>query len=170
HHAADRSRFQGFTQLRVLNDKEGWTYLKQSGKAPGELKDWDAARIARGVSEWTGNIEVLTHRMARNDPAVTVRMGEGERQGWLRIEVDGVETSYLLLDENGAPKQFNRLYDDILVTFGPLADRGDFRFPAWGAFEGGEPFEIIAFEMFDSPPKRPFRKPRLSDPGYLDCR
>lgn len=168
--AADRSRFQDLTQTRALQGDTGWTFNKPSGNSPGQVKEWDAARLQRGLMEWTGNFEVLAHRMAKRDPAVSVVMGEGEMNGWLAISVDGTLRSYLLLDESGAPRKFHRLFDDARVEFGPLADRGRLKFPAWGSFEGGEPFDIIAFEILDTAPTRPFVVPDATDPGYLDCR
>lgn len=168
--AADRTRFQGLTQIRVLKGDEGWTYMKPSGPAPGQVAEWDGARVARGLAEWRGNFEALTHRMAARNPSVSVAMGEDDRADWLEISVDGEIAAYLLVDETGAPKRFHRLFDDIRVEFGPMAERGRLNFPAWGVVEGGEPFELIAFEILDDAPTAPFIRPGTDDAGYWECR
>lgn len=165
----DRSRFQGVTQLRSYIGKEGWTFRKPSGEIHGTMTLWDDARKARGQSEWNGNFEVLTHRLAKRDERVTTRMGNGPWKAWVEITVGGDDLAYLLTDERGAPKKFYRVFDQASVVFGPLAGRGEIRFPAWGAFEGGEPFDLIAFEILENAPARPFNKPALDDLGNLRC-
>ncbi|NJM35451.1 MAG: hypothetical protein HC850_12905 [Rhodomicrobium sp.] len=118
--AADRSRFQDVTQLRAVYGDEGWLFLKPSGDAPGELKRWDEARRARALSEWTGNFEVLIHRMAKRDPRVSTGMGDGDKAGWIEITVDGQKVSYLLLDEGARPGNTIASSTACGSTSGPL--------------------------------------------------
>lgn len=167
---SDRTRFQGQTQVRSFDGKTGYTFRKPSGDAPGQISEWTEERKQRGLQEWSGNFEILTHRMAKRDPAVSTRMGEGPWEDWIAITVDGNLMSYLLIGSDGAPKKFHRIFDKISVNFGPLADRGNFNFPAWGSFEGGEPFDLIAFEILTAAPTRPFKTIDAGDPGYMDCR
>lgn len=167
---SDRTRFQGLTQFRSFNGKTGWTFMKPAGDVPGTISNWAPARTRRGAMEWKGNFEILTHRLSKKDPAVTTEMGQGPWKGWVGISVGGELMSYLLIDENGAPKKFYRLFDEISIVFGPLAARGDINFPAWGAFEGGEPFELIAFEILGKSPEKPFLPVSENDPAYMDCR
>lgn len=166
---ADRSRFQGRTQLRAYTGDDGWTFVKPSGDQQGTITTWDDARKARGLSEWNGNFEVLTHRLAKNDERVTTCMGEGQWTSWIEISVDAQVAAYLLIGETGAPEKFHRVIDGITVVFGPLAERGAINFPAWGMFEGGEPFDIIAFEILASAPSEAFQKPGLGDSALMDC-
>lgn len=167
---SDRTRFQGLTQFRSFNGSEGWTYMKPAGDVPGDISPWSPSRVERGTMEWKGNFEILTHRLSKKDPAVTTEMGQGPWENWIGISVDGDLMSYLLIDENGAPKKFHRLFDKISIVFGPLAERGDINFPAWGAFEGGEPFDLIAFEILPESPQKPFLPVSENDPAYMDCR
>jgi hypothetical protein len=167
---ADRSRFQGFTQVRAFTGTEGWTFRKPSGQSSGELSEWDAPRKDRGVSEWIGNFEVLTHRIAKRDKKVSTGMGVGPWKGWVEISVDSAIAAYLLIDDEGAPRKFYRPYDDTSIFFGPLASRGDLNFPAWGSFDGGDPFDLIALEIMAAAPVKPFEKPDAGDDGYLHCR
>lgn len=166
---ADRSRFQGLTQLRSYTGEDGWTFVRRSGDGEGILKTWDDARRIRGRSEWDGNFEVLTHRLAKGDERVSSRMGQGPWASWVEISVDEQVAAYLLIGADGAPRKFYRVLDDVAVVFGPLAERGRINFPAWGSFEGGEPFDLIAFEILDSAPVKPFEKPALDDAALLDC-
>jgi hypothetical protein len=167
--AADRSRFQGLTQIRSYTGTDGWTFRKPSGELQGTITTWDDARKARGQSEWNGNFEVLTHRIAKRDARVTTRLGEGPWKAWIEIAVSGDVVAYLLTDDRGSPKKFYRVFDEASVVFGSLVERGKIKFPAWGAFEGGEPFDLIAFEILDSAPVRPFNQPAVDDLGYLHC-
>ena len=166
---ADRSRFQGLTQLRAYAGDDGWTFVRPSGDQEGTVRTWDDARRMRGQSEWTGNFEVLTHRLAKRDERVTTRMGTGPWASWVEISVDARIVAYLLVGEGGAPRSFHRVFDGITVIFGPLAERGRINFPAWGKFEGGEPFELIAFEILASAPVEPFQEPGPGDSGLLNC-
>jgi hypothetical protein len=166
---ADRSRFQGLTQLRSYTGDAGWTFVKPSGDADGTVKIWNDARKIRGQAEWNGNFEVLTHRLAARDERVTTRMGEGPWASWIEISVDAQVVALLQIAESGVPKKFHRVFDDITVVFGPLAERGRINFPAWGAFEGGEPFDLIAFEILGSAPREPFEKPDPGDSGLMNC-
>ena len=166
----DRTRFQDLTQLRVFTGREGWTLRKPSGPGDGRVSNWDDERRQRGQAEWSGNFEVLTHRIARRDEDVSVRMGEGPWANWVEISVDATVVAYLLVDEDGAPRRFHRVFDDTNVRFGPLVDRGRLRFPAWGAFDNGEPFDLIAFEILSTVPKAVFQRPGADDPANLHCR
>ena len=166
----DRTRFQDLTQLRVFTGREGWTFRKPSGPEDGQLSNWDDERRRRGRAEWSGNFEVLTHRIARRDEAVSTRMGEGPWANWVEVSVDATVVAYLLIDEDGAPRRFHRVFDDTNVRFGPLVDRGRLRFPAWGSFDNGEPFDLIAFEILDAVPESAFRRPSVDDPADLLCR
>ena len=87
---ADRFRVQDATQFRVFTGSEGWTLNKPSGSGEGQLSDWDDARKQRATSAWADNLEVLTHRMAKRDNAVSTRMGEGPWAGWVEISNEPV--------------------------------------------------------------------------------
>jgi len=76
---------------------------------------------------------------------------------------------YLLIATSGAPEKFHRVFDGITKILGPLAERGRINFPTWGAFEGGEPFDLIAFEILETAPAGPFQKPDPGDSGLLHC-
>jgi len=166
---ADRARFQGTTQIRAFDGRQGWTATRSSVSTGTVLADWDAARRERGFAEWRGNFEILTHRLARGDRRVSARMGDGPWSGWIEIEVDGLTVAQLLLDDRGAPKRFHRVFDDVNVRFGPLADRGQLKFPAWGAFDDGEPFDLIAFEILDAPPRNVQQPPADEHRGFWVC-
>ncbi len=166
----DRTRFQDLTQLRVFTGSEGWTLRKPSGPVDGRVSAWDDERRRRGLAEWSGNFEVLTHRIARRDEDVSVRMGDGPWANWVEISVDATVVAYLLVDDDGAPRRFHRVFDDTNVRFGPLADRGRLRFPAWGSFDNGEPFDLIAFEILSTVPEAAFQQPSVDDPANLRCR
>lgn len=165
-----RARFQDLSRVRSFDGSEGWTLEKPGGNGEARLRPWDADRIAQARLEWRGNFEVLAHRMAKRDPAVTTRMGDGPWRNWIRISVDDDVQAYLLLGDDGAPKKFQRLFDDVAVVFGPLADRGVLRFPEWGAFEGGQRFDLVAFEILETEPAMPFAKPSAQGAALLDCR
>ena len=166
---AERMRVQGLSRRTALTADDGWMFTRPSNAAAGVLEATSAERRARSIAEWTGNFEVLTHRLAKRDAAVKTRLGEGPWQQWIQVTVDDDVVAYLLIGEDGSPKRFFRLSDEISIVFGPLADRGNVRFPAWGAFEGGEPFDIIAFEILDRAPSGPFEKPQPADAGYWSC-
>jgi len=165
-----RPRFQDLTQFRAFTGSEGWTFIKPGGQPVGELKTWVGARMQRGLSEWAGNFEVLTHRLAVRDKNVTTRMGGGPWKAWIEITVDSVLTAYLLIDGEGARRKFYRVFDDTSITFAPLAQRGHFAFPAGGPFDDSEPFDLIAFERLDAPPVEPFARPQPGDAAYMHCR
>jgi hypothetical protein len=167
---ADRARFQNLTQFRAFTGNEGWTFSRPSGQNAGELKNWYEMRMHRGLSEWAGNFEVLTHRLARRDEKVTTRMGAGPWKDWVEISIDSKVTAYLFINDEGVPRKFYRLFDDTSITFGPLAQRGNIAFPAGGSFDGGEPFDLIAFEILDTPPVEPFSRPDPGDAAYMHCR
>jgi len=166
---ADRLRVQGLSQTRVYAGSHGWTVRKSSGAPGTDHIEWDGARMMQGLAEWTGNFEVLTHRIANGDERVTTRMGEGSRQGWIEILVDQDVVGHLLIDSDGEPKKFHRVFDDVSVDLGPLADRGGIRFPAWGAFEGGEPFDLLVFEILDATPVQPFHALAANVSAYMHC-
>ena len=166
---ADRSRFQGFTRLRSYTGDEGWTFVRPSAGQQGVLTSWDDARKVRGRSEWNGNFEVLTHRLAARDDRLSTRMGEGPWASWVEISADAQIVAYLRIGETGAPEKFHRVFDEVTVAFGPLVARGAINFPAWGKFEDGKPFDIIAFEILASAPVEPFRKPDPADSALMNC-
>jgi len=167
---ADRFRVQDSTQYRVFTGREGWTLNKLSGSAPGQISDWDDDRKKRGYFGWSDNLEVLTHKMAMRDRKVSTRMGDGPWKEWIEISTDQKPVAYFLVNEDGSPRRFQRLFDGTAVVFGPMATRGRLNFPATASFEGGEPFDLIAFEILDQAPVEPFRKPGANDAGYMHCR
>lgn len=167
---AERLRVQDSTQYRVFTGSEGWTLNKASGSGTGQLTDWDDDRKRRGYSGWADNVEVLSHKMAKRDKTISTRMGEGPWKEWIEISDNQKIVAYLLVSEDGSPKRFHRLFDGTAVMFGPMAERGRLNFPATGSFEGGEPFDLIAFEILDQAPVEPFRKLDANSPGYMRCR
>ena len=92
---------------------------------------------------------------------------DAPRKGWVEISVDDEIVAFLMIGEDGAPKKFHRVFDGITVTFGPLVERGQINFPATGAFEDGEPFDLIAFEILELTPVEPFERPEPGDSGVM---
>lgn len=167
---ADRMRVQGMTRQTVLRAEDGWIFSRPSNAPKGVIEPLSEELMQRARSEYIGNFEVLTHRLAKRDEAISTRLGAGPWQNWVEVSVDNDVTAYILFAEDGSPKRFFRLFDETSIFFGPLADRGAVKFPAWGAFEGGEPFDLIVFELLDSAPTVPFEKPDITDSGHWSCR
>jgi hypothetical protein len=97
-------------------------------------------------------------------------MGEGDWAGWIEIAERGAPIARLLTDETGAPLRYRRLADDTSIVFGPLVDRGSFRFPKHGDFDPGAHFELITIELSPDAPQAVFQRPAATHDGSMACR
>jgi hypothetical protein len=167
---AERARFQSRTQLRGYESGLGWSFGREIGSAEGAFRTWSAEEGATNESLWRAAFEVVTHRLAADDPDLSVRSGKGEWAGWVEIAERETLIARLLTDEAGAPQRYRRLVDDTSIIFGPLADRGAIRFPQNGAFDPGARFEVIAIELYPEAPKAVFRRPAAGHDGSMTCR
>lgn len=167
---AERARFQGRTQLRGFEQGRGWSFRREQGAAQGTLRPWSAEENAAADDIWRGAFEVVLHRLAARDRALSVRMGEGPWQGYVEIVEANNPIGRLLLSEDGHPLRYQRVADDTRVVFGPDAERGGFHFPEGGAFEIGATFKIIALELLPSEPRGVYAQPPATHDGAMTCR
>lgn len=167
---AERARFQGRTQLRGFERGHGWSYRRDVGAAQGTVRPWSAEENATNDAIWRGAFEVVVHRLAARDPALSVRMGQGAWEGYVEIVEAGSPVGRLLLNEEGQPLRYQRAVDDTRVVFGPQAERGSFRFPEGGSFEIGATFKIIALELMSSEPRGVYAQPQPTHDGNMLCR
>lgn len=167
---AERARFQNRTQLRGFERGRGWSFRRDVGAAQGTVRPWSAEENANGDDIWRGAFEVVVHRLAARDPALSVHMGQGPWEGYVEIVEGAAPIGRLLLNEEGEPLRYQRVIDDTRVVFGPQAERGGFRFPKGGSFEIGATFEIIALELLPSEPRGVYAQPQITHDGAMLCR
>ncbi|MES2957844.1 MAG: hypothetical protein V4792_06635 [Pseudomonadota bacterium] len=101
-----------------------------------------AARIASERAWWSGNFYRTLHRLALPDPALSVRLIDGDR---LAVFEEGKGLlAWFRLNAAGEPLQFGSDEKAPGSTFGPLARHaGGARYPRWGSDStGGWRYEV----------------------------
>lgn len=94
------------------------------------------ARIAAERAWWSANVYRTLHRLALPDPALSVRLIEGER---LAVFEDGTRLlAWFRLNSRGEPLQFGTDEKAPGTVFGPLASHANgARYPRWGSDSTG---------------------------------
>lgn len=98
-------------------------------------------QIADERKWWEANIYRTLHRLAGNDPELTVR-SVGPR----RLEVfrrDGVRLNWFVLNQRGEPMLFGTWDSEAGTVFGPLTSNGTIKYPRWG----GRPDADFRYEI-----------------------
>ena len=130
---APRVRFEAknaeIDRRRAIDGDKGWRVRdgEQSTLSPEQIEDdrkW-----------WEANIYRTLHRLAVNDPDLTVR-AVGEH----RLEIfrkDGTRLNWFYLNQRGEPMLLGTWDSEAGGPFGPLASNGQIKYPKWGARPDG---------------------------------
>ena len=147
--SAPRLRFEArnpqIDRLRVIDGGTGWRRRDgvESVLTPEQVEDdrlW-----------WEANIYRTLHRLAINDPELSVRaVGEN------RVEIfrkDGKRLNWFVLNQRGEPMLFGTWQSEAGTAFGPLATSGEIKYPKWGAVPSSPwRYEIVRLVTAESPP------------------
>ena len=167
---ATRINSNQITRLMAYDHNEGWTITKAPGQ-PAVYSERSEKSIQAALTDWRGNFEVLTHRLAARDPDVYATMGEGHYEGWLIIHEKNEPVFRLMVSAEGEPVQFERILDGTKVQFGPLVSFGEYSFPSSGRFVGTfNDFDFHIFRLINEPLTKAFAPPVDKDNPAIDCR
>lgn len=136
----------GDRRIRTIADGKGFRVRS------GQRHELTVAEVADEHTWWESNVYRTFHRLAVNDPELTVRCVGEQRLDIFRP--DGKRLNWLLLNQRGEPVRFATGDSENASIFGPLvAEAGGVKHPRWGtSFDGSFRFEITRFETASAPP------------------
>lgn len=138
--SAPRVRFEAknaqIDRRRAIAGGAGWR------QRDGQLIPLTAEQVEGDRRWWEANLYRTLHRLAINDPGLTVR-AVGEH----RLEIfraDGQRLNWFVLNPRGEPMLFGTWDSENGGTFGPLASNGTVKYPEWGAMpDGSWRYEVV---------------------------
>lgn len=117
--------------IRVIDGEKDWRLLRD-GKVvalPPELR-------ADDLRFYAGHVYRTLHRIAKRDPALSLRIGT---EGRIEVLEDGKRIAWYLPDRRGEPYRYGAHDDDVGSIFGPWTHEvAGIRHPAWVTREGGK--------------------------------
>ena len=146
---APRVRFEAknasLDRRRAITEDKGWRWRD------GQVTALTPEQYEDDRRWWEANIYRTLHRLAVNDPDLTVR-AIGEH----RLEVyraDGKRLNWFVLNPRGEPMLFGTWDNETGAAFGPLVSNGTINYPKWGAIPTGPwRYEIVRLVTSDRVP------------------
>ena len=117
--------------IRVVDGDKDWRLMRDGKVAalPPELREGD-------LRFYAGHVYRTLHRIARRDPALSLRIGSEQR---LEVLEGDRRIAWYILDRRGEPYRYGSHEDDVGAIFGPWThEAGGIRHPAWVTREGGK--------------------------------
>jgi len=108
----------------------------------GQVSALTPEQVAGQRAWWEANVYRTLHRLAVNDPELTVRTPAPRRLEVFRA--DGRRLNWFLLNQRGEPMLFATGDSEAASVFGPLSSNGTIKYPRWGARPDGDfRYEIV---------------------------
>jgi hypothetical protein len=132
-------------RVRAIDGDTGWRTRE------GALAPLMPEQVRDDLRWWEANIYRTLHRLAANDPALTVRaIGANRLEVW---RTGGVRLNWFELNFAGEPVRFGTWDNENGTVFGPLATSGALRYPRWGTNAAGTwRYEISSFTPLEKLP------------------
>ena len=129
----------------------GWSLTETS------LTPFSEERLQSEIQSWSRSLYRKFYLMARNDPGLEVRLGEGGR---LEFLYEGDFIGWMLIDENGAPTRHGGTpATDSFTDFDPPVAFGPINWPRGGRDESGWDFEMLSLRVSSGPIPKDFSMP-----------
>ena len=138
-------------------EKGGWTVSK------GDLQLKTAEEVAtEELRYWPGEIYVMYHRLAREDPTIRLSRGEDEGQFAAWEDESGRKLGTFWVNVEGEMYRWRHGDENDLTEYiyGPHTLFGNISFPAWGTmYDGSWSFDYVEVRLFETPPPVSFDPP-----------
>ena len=120
-------RGEGLESIRVWQSSGGWWKHSRRG-----FRDLTREEIIEAEAFWPGDVYIMYHRLAKEDPALSVALDD---DGLLQISEDGVSRGWFQVNVSGEPIRWGlgTGTESVEYVFGPLKAFGNINFPAWGS-------------------------------------
>lgn len=139
------ARNETMDRRHAINGESGWRW--RDGVSGPLTPD----QFTGEIRWWESNMYRTLHRLAAEDPELTVRAVGEHRIDIYRI--DGTRLNWFVLNSRGEPVLFGTWDSDAGNVVGPLVTSGPVRHPRWGARQDGTwRYDIVQFTVSESVP------------------
>lgn len=117
--------------IRVVDGEKHWRKARD-----GQVGPVSDSTLAGDRKFWQGHVYRTLHRIAKRDPAVSLKVGRDNR---LEVHEGAARIAWYALDRAGQPYLYGAHEDEVGGIFGPWEHEvAGIRHPAWVTRDGGK--------------------------------